>query len=190
MPLPVIANTYRVALDWVLGSSIATNVMHFTAVGSSAGAVAASVNTNVTAAMWGFVSLSAQVQQMAVTPLDGSTATLIFPTSGAKWTGSQGGDWSPASCGIVSLRTNLRGRSHRGRLYIPFVAEAAMTNGALVAGQQSAAGLAWTNFLTAMSAASVPLQVASYKLVLVTPCTATIVELALGTQRRRQSRLR
>jgi hypothetical protein len=152
------------------------------------------LDAHVTAAMWSSVGGGASVSDVAITPLDGVSPTVDFPTgSPAKWTGPGGGQTSPAVATLVKLTTDLRGRSHRGRVYLPFQSEAAEADGALNPATQTAAQAAWSTFLTAIAAdATTPmtLVVASYKLSSARNVQSVAVEGMLATQRRRQSRLR
>lgn len=190
MPLPVIADTYRVALNWTGPSGThAVNVIHLLKSGTTAASIASTMDANVTTNMWNNVSASAQVTSLQVTPLDGSSATYVLNTTGAKWTGPNvGTDFAPAVANVISLRSNFRGRSKRGRVYMPYQAEAGMSNG--VNGNTALSQTAWNNWLAAMIAAGAQPVIASYKLASQVPITAIIVESVLGTQRRRQSRLR
>lgn len=190
MPLPIIADTYRLALNWTGPSgSHAVNVMHLRKAATTAAAIAATMDANVTTNMWSNVTASALVTSLQVTPLDGTSATYILATSGAKWTGPAGaGDFVPAAAAIVSLRSVLRGRSNRGRLYLPFQAELNMSNGVL--SSVALAQTAWNNWLTAMVAAGAQPVIASYLHGTQHDIASINLELILGTQRRRQSRLR
>lgn len=196
-PLPVIANVHRCALEWGLGSSQhAANVIHVhtTAGVATTAQVYACLNRNVTAAMWSSVGGSASVTDVNITPLDGVSPTTDFPTgSPAKWTGPGGGQTTPAVATLVKLTTDLRGRSHRGRVYLPFQSEAAEADGALNPATQTAAQAAWTTFLVDIASdATTPmtLVVASYLLGSARNVQTVTVEGMLATQRRRQGRLR
>jgi hypothetical protein len=189
--LPTIADTYRVALVWNLSGQSAVNVMHFLRSSTTAAVIASTLDSNVTAAMWGSVWPTATVNHIAVTPLDGSSATYTLNTSGAKWTGSAAaGDPTIAVAAIVKLTTSLRGRSNRGRLYLPGTCESVQNGGTLVAGTVTSMQTAWNNFLTAMVAAGQQPVVASYLHATQHPVAAFTVETFLATQRRRQGRIR
>lgn len=164
--------------------------MHFRKTASNASAVATNIDASVTAAMWHAVSSTASVTRLDVTPLDNITATLNFPVTGAKWTGGTGADFVPQVAGLVSLRTSLRGPEHRGRVYLPFIAEADVTNGSFISAEVTAGQAAWSTFVTAVAAAGSTLVVASYVLQTAANVTSALFETQLATQRRRQSRLR
>lgn len=191
MPLPIITNIYRVALNWTgPGGQHAVNVMHFSRAGSNAAAVASAIDASVTSAMWTDVQNGWSVTSLEVTPLDGSSATYTLAVTGAKWTGTTAGDFTPGAAALVSLRTNLRGRSHRGRIYRPGIAEASQTNGQLTTGSVATTQTAWNTFLTTVTTAGATPVVASYLHQTADAVTSYLCELVLGTQRRRQTRLR
>jgi len=165
--------------------------MHILRSGTTASVIASSVDANVTAAMWGCVWPTATVNHISVTPLDGSSATYQLNTSGAKWTGSAAaGDPIIAAAAMIKLTTSLRGRSNRGRLYLPFVCESVQQGGTIIAGTVTSMQTAWNSFLTAMVAAGSQPVVASYLHAVQHPVAAYTVETFLGTQRRRQTRIR
>ena len=191
MPLPTIPDAYRVALVWNASGQLAVNVMHFLRASTTSAVIASTLDANVTAAMWGSVWPSASVNHITVTPLDGNSASYTLNTSGAKWTGSAAaGDPIIAVAAMVKLTTAFRGRSNRGRLFLPFVCESVQQGGTIVAGTVTSMQTAWNNFLTAMIAAGQQPIVASYLHANQHPVTAFTVESFFGTQRKRQSRLR
>jgi hypothetical protein len=195
-PLPTISNTFRVALDWADASGqTAVNVMHIRiAGGGTIGNVAAAMDSAATGNMWASVINSAHVSQFAITPLDGSTATaFVTPTTIGKWTGSSSStEFLPAVSPLVKLTTAIRGRSNRGRLFLPFTGEGNVVNGKVRAADVTVMQPAWTSFLAGLAAftPACTLVVASYKLSTATTVLAAHVEDVLGTQRRRQGRLR
>lgn len=191
MPLPTIAGVHRVALEWTGPSGqSAANVLHVEAAGLTASDVATAIDGDVTQQMWMHTASSFQVTRMVVTPLDGHSASFVFPTSGLKWTGDGGAsDFSPAVAAIVSLRSAERGARARGRLYLPGVVEGLTTAGVLNA-NVATAQTAWNAFLAALAADSCALVVASYTHAEAFTVTSVVYESVVATQRRRQSRLR
>jgi hypothetical protein len=196
--LPVIAAVYRCALNWQnpgAGGS-AENIIHIhtASTGVSANAVFTCMDAHVTASMWGLVAPSLYVQSVDITPLDGTSATSNHPTGGgAKWTGAGSGDPIPNMASLIKLTTALRGRSHRGRIYLPAVPEGDQANGVLTSSLTATVATGFINWMTAMAAdATTPqaLVVASYKLAVATTITNLTCEPAAATQRRRQTRLR
>lgn len=211
-PLPTITGVHRVALSWRAGASgpYAANVMHFYGASVDPDALKTAIDANVTAAMWVGMTSNTVCYQLTITPLDGTSATRTYAVSGTKWTGTAASvGTSPASAVVVSLKTNSRGRRYRGRIYLPFADETYIAGGSLSV-TPTAGQTAWDTFRAAMATATFPLHVASYGRsyhktgghgapITYTPVTwagfstavtSCTVETVLGTQRRRQSRLR
>lgn len=194
--LPVIAHTFRVALTWTgAGGQDAVNVIHIldttgTAVSSD---IAVELDAAADPSMWNEVVPSASVTDIAVTPLDGVTATTHFvPATPGNWVGQNGTDFAPACAQVIKLGTGLRGRSHRGRVFVPFQNQLAYTDGLLSSGTASARSAAWSEFNADLETGThnLTMTVASYKLGTQQPVVSWTCELPLGTQRRRQGRLR
>jgi hypothetical protein len=195
--LPVIPNTYRVALRWShLGGGNAVNVIH---VRNATGypnqpAVFTCLDAHVTIPMWETVEPNTKVTQVDVTPLDGVSATeSFFPAAVAKWAGAGIGDPVPAVATLVKLQTAKRGREHRGRVFLPMTSEGVMNNGVIASSALTPCDAAWKAFIIAIGTdATFPLTwgVASYKLASFEPIINVAVEALVGTQRRRQERLR
>lgn len=195
--LPTIANTFRVALLWQSANGqTAVNVMHIHT--NTSGKVPLDVmenlDDNAGSNLWLSVSSTAVVKEIQITPLDGVSATVGFaPATPASWTGGQSGDFSPATAVLVKLTTAHRGRTARGRLFLPYTGESAMSDGNLDSGIQSSMQTEWTAFNGAIASdADTPMSivVASYKLATIENVTSFFVEPVLATQRRRQGRLR
>lgn len=188
----MIASTYRVALEWVqtdFGGS-ATNVIHVHKSGSDAATIAAAIDGSVVTNMWAGLGTHAYVSQLNITPLDGTGVTFPYSTGHpAKWTGSiTSNQVIPQACIVVKLLTAKRGRSYRGRLYLPWCEEQTNTNGIMDSSTKPTMNTAWVAFHTALTAAGVDWVVASYKLATQEPVIAVAVENSLGTQRRRLHR--
>jgi hypothetical protein len=180
----------------------AVNVIHLHA---SSGTPAASDCNTAFQAAWQTNQLQGLQNQavlgsVSIIPLDGISGSSTFTTTGTgKWIGSETGDVLVAIAGMVKIQTGLRGRNRRGRVYLPFIGEAATVSGTLTTTVQAAMSTAWNAFQGAI-AASTPIPflfgVASYDRkhsgagAMFTPATTTSVESFVGTQRRRQSRLR
>jgi hypothetical protein len=164
--------------------------MHFADTASTASGVATKIDAHVTSGMWDPLNATTACTQLAVTPLDGVSPTFLFPTgSAAKWkAATSSGDLIPQVACVVKLQTATRGRSHRGRIFLPFVSEGKVANGTITAASVSTAQAAWSAFLAAMLTATCPLTVASYKLASDDNVTAVLVESQAGTVRKRQPR--
>jgi hypothetical protein len=140
--------------------------------------------------MWSPMSNGNKIQQVDITPLFADSATQSYLTDGStKWGGTQTGDIVMAGCAVVSMKTTLRGPANRGRVYVGPVTEAANNNGFLIAGQSTNMVTKWTSFQTGLIAESMEQVVASYKHSTAITVLTYSVRPALGTQRRRQSRL-
>lgn len=192
MPLPFIEGVHRVTLNWTgPNGTDAANVMHFQDGGTDAAALWAILEPNVVANMFNCVSHDAIITTVDILPLDGISATQSFNAPAtALWRGETVAEAVFATAAVVKLRTGERGRSKRGRIYLPYVAETAQVTGTVGIGALAAMQAAWDTFKANMLADDAPLGVASYKLAVWTPLTTLLVEGALGTQRRRQSRFR
>ena len=200
IPLPVLPDVYRVAFIWGLSpfSPTPVNVMHFKATnpGSHASDIAATLNRNVQALMWANQATGYGISTMSITPLDGTTATQQFPATGTKWVGSAGsGDFAPQVATLVKLTTGHRGRSNRGRVYLPFTAESVTTGGSITGSGVGFAQTAWTAFINSLASdGTLPSQlvVAAYDrahagaAAHTNPVTSVLVETFAATQRRRQ----
>jgi len=195
MPLPVIDDTYRCAFKWSSGSGgsgrSAVNVMHILAAATTTDDVMNAIFDNVAHTMWSGVSDQFAVNDVTVQALDGTTAAITRVTArDAQWTGTGGTQYSPASAAVVKLITGFAGRSKRGRLFLPYIAEDSMADGALGSDVVGQGQTAWEAFRSAMEGDGFELAVASYKLESSLPVLQVSYEAPLGTQRRRQERVR
>lgn len=75
-------------------------------------------------------------------------------------------------------------------MYLPFAGESNISNGSIITGSVTTMQPAWTTFVAAMTTAGFAFVIASYKLASSTNVSSVNVETILGTQRRRQGRLR
>lgn len=193
-PLPVIADVFRVTLDWNTPGGIPChNVLHFEAPSKTSAQVFTALNANVTHGMWSTVATFAAVFNVDVLPLDGTSPTTSNAIVGApaKWAGNGGADWtSRAPAAIIKLGTGARGPSRRGRIFLPFTTEQDISQGVIDPAIVGAVTTQWVTFLNAMATAGVALGVASY----VHDSWHQVLEVALhntlGTLRRRQKVLR
>jgi hypothetical protein len=190
--LPVITGAMRVTLNWTddLGGT-AANVIHVDDGGHNTTTVFNSLAAHVVQDLWSYTSNHLRVTSVAITPLDGHSATNTFGTGSVTgWTGSTTGDPIPQMASIVSIRTALRGRSHRGRIFLPGVSEAQQSNGTLNSSGIASWQAAWTTFLAALTSDGNPMALASYKLASLFPITGVNCEGKAGTIRGRMTRLR
>jgi hypothetical protein len=134
---------------------------------------------------------SSSIDTLAVTPLDGTSATLSSATgSSGKWAGSQTGDITPAVAVLIKLTTATRGRSRRGRVYLPFTSENVVSSGQVLATTVATMMVAWDAFIAALTGSAIEWGVASYKEAAYHTLALATGELSAGTQRRRQTRVR
>jgi hypothetical protein len=195
-PLPVIANNYQVAQQWTTSPELHDmyNVICVEASGSpSVFEVAEQVGHAFASAIAPVVRHAILTGQVSVTPLDGVSArtswvTPDFGTAG----GVTAGNGLPLELAkVLTLRSGLRGRSKRGRLYIPGASDSEVTNEFtrdLTSGAKSALNTAATNFETAMTDGTycnLALMVLSRTLGLSTLVTQVVANLGLCNQRRR-----
>jgi hypothetical protein len=193
VPLPVIADTFRCTLSWTgqPWSANAVNVIHVHAPSSDEGDVFTSLDGAASADMWAHTSIDVGVSEVTIVKLDGSSAGVVFPTGFAtQWrgTGSSGNAIVPQVAAIVKAGTAKRGRSYRGRVYLPWPMEVAINAGQLNSVDQGLMNTAWSGFLSAMVGDLRPMTIASYKLATQEQVTSLQLETFLGTIRRRQPR--
>lgn len=201
IPLPVIANTFRMVLKYNCSGQTAVNVFHIQANTSgqhATDALAAVVGAWPASNMLCHTVTACTIGEIDCTPLDGVSATQSQTVSGSKWTGVQTGDAIIAVATMLKLQTAKRGPKYRGRVFLPFTSETAQTNGFLDPTLTTNLTNAWVGFQTALVAFSPEwsLGVASYDRknsgagAEFTGIVALSAERALGTQRRRQTRIR
>ena len=191
-PLPTIANVFRVALNWrnSLPGQQAENVIHVHSTLSDAAAVADVVDGAIPVNLFVTTTSIAAPATYSVTPLDGHSATVDSPVSNPHAAGLGSTEYIPGMAAVVSLYTGERGRSYRGRVFLPWVAENMQANGILDGTHRAQLEFAWNTFIAELIASDTPLVVASYKLATATNVTSAIVQGGAGTIRRRQERVR
>lgn len=200
--LPVIPGAVKVTLVWSLvGQASATTSFGITTSLTDMSAIFTAVDSHIAQGMWGALTGLASVTQVELFRYDGVTPTFIQAVSGAKYTGGAGAadDALIAPAVLVSLRTASRGPNARGRIFLPFVSEQTTGNGSIVPADVPALQAAWDAFRTGMSGGGTPMAVISLSTNTTvspprSPTARSVVSLTveghLGTQRRRQTRLR
>jgi hypothetical protein len=191
MPLPVIANVYRCALNWERSTQHAVNVMHIQAPSALPAAdVFSTLDAFVASGM--FECCVGTIQSVDITPLNGTSPTQTFVAfdDNAQWTGEASGEFVPALSALVKLQSAVRGRSHQGRLFLPFVGESKNNDGALTGTTAADMTGEWDNFANDLVGSDFAIVVASYKLETASQAVNIAVEPLLATQRRRQTRRR
>lgn len=191
-PLPVIANTFRVALNWTSNdeSQIATNVIHVRGAALGADDIGLALDAAWQDNQWAAMPEHWAFNVTQITPLNGTGATLDYETLSPHQYGRGGATWLPAGAAVVQFGTGLRGKENRGRVFLGPVSEAQTADGALTGSVAATIQGGWQAFATALSVGSIEHVVASYKLAVAHTVTQYTVKSALGTQRRRQTRVR
>lgn len=196
MPLPVIADTMRVAIEGKLANGHNwANILHFrkasgvsfaTAIAVLDPALVSHLQTAVGGGQtWkNSATTAASVQAIRYTPLDGASATVVNTHIIA---GASAGEALPGNTALViTLRTASRGRSFRGRVYqAPFNETQNAATGVPVSAEVAGVAAQWNGLLTNLVATGVSLVVASYKLALATNVATCTVDGRWDTQRRR-----
>lgn len=187
MPLPVIANTYRVVFNWT-GTDSDENVVsvqHFNFTGTEA-QLAAHLNDNLQLHMLEGLLSTTEVTTVDITALDGVSGAQSFPLT--TWSGETGsGDTLPGFNILVLGSTGLRGPANRGRIFLPSPIEAVITDGLLDAANAVEINDAWTDFVAAMAADAANWGVASYVNATFNAYTTVTVPRMLGVIRRRRN---
>jgi len=196
MPLPTIADVYRVAFVWTPVNGISpANIVHMRKASSSESDIASVTNDAMllgvgSGNMFGCVHSAWAVESLVVTKLDGSSPGFDEPLPDGPFSGTHGGDSLPSTCGVISFKTAQKGPRGRGRIYLGPSSEIVVGGGSLEAGVQTELLDGWTAFLNHLSVGDVEFGVASYVHRDFHPLTSFRVDTLVGTQRRRQDSLR
>lgn len=193
MPVPVLPNVWQARLVWSSASAPrrAVNDLYFLDEFSAyaADGVNGALAANFSVDMWKNVTSAASISNIQITKLDGVTASTDFLTgSGAQYTGDGDTDLILQGSQVVTLRTGLIGRSHRGRIYLPWIGGGNQISGVINAGDTVIAQAGWTAFHGGMTTAGLPPVVVSRVLNASFPVTSITVQPFLKTQRRRAIR--
>lgn len=196
MPLPTIPDTMRVAVILKMANGHrGSNVLHFrkTGVLTFPGAITLldpillnlyTVNQGAGLAWKSIAPANASIVQFEYTPLDNASATTVIAHNVA---GIDANDPLPAGTAlVVTVRTALRGRAHRGRVYTGPYCEDANTAGAPTAPTVLAVQTQWQWLIsTGLTGTGVSFGVASYKNETFENATSLTVDPRWDTQRRR-----
>lgn len=205
MPLPIIPGTVRVAVTGAMPSSQRwSNVWHFRYAGGASSPGDSDLNA-LEALFVRFYSGAAfgagvawlsrclptvTLTKISMVRLDGTSLGTDFPFN---ILGTGSGNSLPSECApVVTLRSNQRGRSHRGRIYLPApVAGSVDANGRLTNTIGTATTVQLQGLMTALGGPLVTpfweLGVASYLLNVFTPVTLPTMDLDIDVQRRRKN---
>lgn len=188
--LPIIASTYRCAIDQQISGRVISNIIHvrnpvadpdLEDMGSEVGAAWLNNFGPYQANLVTYLGVD-------VTPLDGQSATARY-TWPANVIGASTFDALPLNvAGCISWRTDRRGPSYRGRTYL-----GAITQEAVLSSTPAQFNTAWVadinaaaiTFRAELLTAGHTLVVASYKLSTSREVTSQRVDSLVDTQRRR-----
>lgn len=193
MPLPIIDDCYRVALNWTGPIYNATNVIHILSPTGDESDIFDALDANVSSLNFAPCSDAFSVSTVVITKLDGTPDGRVFPTAAgtpANWDGGTGGEMVPQVAALIKLLSGASGRSGRGRIFLPFVAESAMTTGNIGSTPLGQLQTAWEDLANALvtNTPSMALAVASYKLESASQVLAVQAEEPIATIRRRNKR--
>ena len=184
-PLPVIPDTFRVALGYESGGElVARNIIHHFVPGASASDVADLVDDNFTTGMIDATSADIDMKEIEVTPLDGSSATFT-KVLGSPFPGGAAGAGVPNTAGVVTFNTDKRGRSFQGRAFTPWISEGVQNEGLIESVNVINIIDAWVQYAVDMLLESAAQVVASYLLEEVNAVQNVLMDLRVDTQRRR-----
>jgi hypothetical protein len=193
MPLPVVSDVFlcRLIFQDANAPRDATCDLYFKdTVGTQTGDdLATDFAASVRRDQWAFQKTTTKLYNLKTTKLDGSAASLDhLSDSNVKWTGQASGELILQGANVVSVKTGFRGRSRRGRIYLPWVAEDVQSNGTLQSASVTAAQTAWTAFFADMVTAGWTPHVVSPLHGDSVAAVAYTVRSLLRTQRRRVRR--
>jgi hypothetical protein len=196
MPLPVIADTYRVSIDWETHASVRpVNVFHVRASGATVSDVADSIDASFNPAVNGnpFEAMHSGQQAFSFTvlPLDGASPGFIH-----SWTNTPAGGGSgeiiPQGAVVVSFHTGQRGPRGRGRMFVGPCRESVVADGVVDNTVQSDTAIsfnAWFADMLTQTPVITPV-IASYRHRDKHDIDSLRVDRIMGTQRRRSNQLR
>lgn len=116
---------------------------------------------------------------------DFAASAAVTPTPG-----TVAGNGSPIdTCLVMSLRSNFVGRSHRGRMYLPYHKAATTTGLIAIPGDATTAATATAALLTSLHSGTFTPVIMSRTLAATTPVTSVVADERPDVQRRRVNRL-
>lgn len=188
MPLPVIADVFRVAIEWDLDHAV--NVLHVAAPTANEQDIFDAIDayvqasTSTTTPFIPNVNIMG-VDQVVITKLDGVSPGVVFPSPG--WGGVLSGNPIPNQAAVVSMHTAQRGPRGRGRVYLGPVGESQVDNGTLGSTEVTNTTAAWEALQAALTGGSpsMAIVVASYVHTDYHVVTSFACRAKLGSQRRR-----
>lgn len=188
-PLPVIANTYRVALNYQTADGISpVNIFHVGSMGDVT-EVGDALNASMVDNMLAPVSRRYEPTSWTVTKLDGSSAGVIVPkSSGIQMCGfAEAAEVVIEGAYVCSFRSLQKGPQGRNRVFVGPIAEGATFNGLVDPSTRDEMIDSWLTFQAALQANTpfVEQLVVSYVHAHSYEIVSTSAMSNIGTQRRR-----
>lgn len=130
VPVP---NTARIELVYTMGSQVMENVLHYTGNNISDPEILTSLATNALAswqATWRTHQvLGLRLNLVRATSLEEQNSPGVEIVPDTNYNGTANADPIPYNCAaLIQLLTAYRGRSYRGRVYLPGLGEGDQTN--------------------------------------------------------------
>jgi len=199
-PLPPAPGVTRAVFNYLSNGVATANVIHFTAPPGPDAPDPANLASDL-ASWWKLniaplSSVNHILQSVVCTDLSASGPPAVEHTTGLPAAGTQAGESLPNNAALVmSLRTALRGRSFRGRLYMGGIAESQASGNNVIASFRDNAVIEWSEiilFVTAPLSPDLQLVVLSYfsggavrGTPVATPVTSITADTRIDTMRRR-----
>lgn len=193
MPLPVIADVWRVVLLWNQIEGIRpVNVLHVESATGTATEIVEGMFTHVQTDQFSPMPIGFVCDAMEITKLDGVSAAVVVPApEGHTITGNQTANAVAGEAVIISFKTGLRGPAHRGRMFMGPVAENVVSGGTFDGDTNAIAGH-WQDWSDALQTNSPEIHhcVASYVHATSSNVESYAVKAPLASARRRLLQVR
>ena len=188
-PLPTIANTHRVTFNWTdSGEVVGHNIIGITTGSPMSSAVIAGLVANaLDSNMFAPVVSTTELLTIDVFNMGIPEATVQVPVVGVQ--GQSGGQAVPNVAVVVTPRSVARGRSFRGRTYLPMIGESSIDSGIVIGPVVISTLAAWFDFNIALLASSITQSIISIELAVATLVAGYTVDTRQDTQRRRLNRI-
>jgi hypothetical protein len=196
-PLPVIANTYRVAHEYHVGAVQYVNVWNIKSRATTtsftvADRFLANYGSDDADSLIGIHSQSVTFDRVAVTAYDGVSPTLVAEYPASTLGGAVLGPAPAQCCGILTLETGTRGRSFRGRVFLGGLPDAFMESDGSqwTPSFQTDVGPMIEEWISSWQTGSPAMDIAVVSLVhgVATPVTTMVPRRYMGTVRNRAER--
>jgi hypothetical protein len=196
--MALVGDIYEARIVSTIGGQTAINIRHYrvstiVGTGASDSGIATAVNARFATDMKAAMTSNATYRGVGVRRIKPLPVTIETFTIASLGAGTAAGDVLPTqTCGMISLRTLLAGKSRRGRFYVPFPSEGLNdTDGTPTAAYITTLGLLAGDILATLTAGGggntndlVPV-VYSRELDLTTDLASTISRDKWATQRSR-----